>query len=203
MKTILFATDYSELSEYALLAPTSLARHCGAKLLIVHVCETERWPVGELFDEDCEPSSEELRRLAEVVPDDLEVPFEHRLVYPPPFSENGQEAARNRQSCRAGRCVCCRSGHARSHWCEPFLGGECGRSRDAAGTLSRDNHKEANSENRASSRRRLLASNTHSLSCPSQKLHPAVFPPDMTYVSPGDAQERGQGHLLRQTRWSG
>lgn len=88
MKTILFATDYSEPSEHALHFATSLADDCGASLLIVHVTETECWPVGELFDEECAPSPEEQRRLEAVVPDDAKVPFEHRLICPPPSSVN-------------------------------------------------------------------------------------------------------------------
>jgi nucleotide-binding universal stress UspA family protein len=88
MKKILYATDYSEPSQYALHFATSLACDCQATLLIVHVSETECCPVGELFDEECEPSPEELARLKAVVPDDANVPFEHRLVCPPPSSEN-------------------------------------------------------------------------------------------------------------------
>jgi len=92
MKRILYATDYSEPSQYALHFATSLARDCGAGLLIVHVSETECGPVGELFDEQCEPSPEELRRLEAVVPDDDNVPFEHRVVCPPASSENVHRA---------------------------------------------------------------------------------------------------------------
>jgi nucleotide-binding universal stress UspA family protein len=88
MKRILYPTDYSELSEYALHFATSLARDCRAELLIVHVSETECCPVGELFDEECEPSAEELKRLEAVRPDDTSVPFEHRLVCPPPSADS-------------------------------------------------------------------------------------------------------------------
>ncbi len=92
MKTILYATDYSEPSQYALHFATSLARDCWADLLIVHVSETECCPVGELFDEEPEPSPEELRRLEAVVPDDADVPFEHRLLCPLPSSNNTHPA---------------------------------------------------------------------------------------------------------------
>jgi nucleotide-binding universal stress UspA family protein len=88
MKTILYPTDYSEQSRYALHFATSLARDCGAKLLIVHVSETECYPVGELVDEQPEPSPEEQKRLRAVVPDDRNVAFEHRLICPPTSSKN-------------------------------------------------------------------------------------------------------------------
>ena len=51
-KKVLFPTDYSEASSHALQFATSLARDWDAKLLIVHVSETEKYPVGELFDDD-------------------------------------------------------------------------------------------------------------------------------------------------------
>ena len=92
MKTILYATDYSTPSQYALHFAVSLARDCRADLLIVHVSETECGPVGELFDEEPEPCLEEQRRLEAVVPDDTRVPFEHRLLCPPPSSENTHAA---------------------------------------------------------------------------------------------------------------
>jgi len=86
MKKILYATDYSEPSQYALHYAMSLARDCQAQLLIVHVSETECCPVGELYDEENKPSPEELSRLKAVVPDDTDVPFEHRVVCPLPSS---------------------------------------------------------------------------------------------------------------------
>ena len=92
MKKILYTTDYSEPSQHALHFATSLARDCRAVLLIVHVSETECCPVGELFDEEPEPSPEELSRLEAVVPDDNDAPFEHRLVCPPPSSESVHRA---------------------------------------------------------------------------------------------------------------
>ena len=88
MKQILYATDYSGPSRYALHFATSLARDRRSTLLIVHVSETECCPVGELFDELCEPSPEDLARLQAVVPDDPNVPFEHRVVCPRPSSGN-------------------------------------------------------------------------------------------------------------------
>ena len=88
VKQILYATDYSEPSQYALHFATSVARDLQARLLIVHVSGLECYPVGELVDRIPEPSPEELRRLEAVVPDDASVPFEHRVICPPPSSEN-------------------------------------------------------------------------------------------------------------------
>jgi len=88
MKKILYATDYSEASQSALHVATSLARDWGASLLIMHVSERECCPVGEVFDEEPEPSPEEVQRLQTIVPDDADVPYEHRLICPPPSSEN-------------------------------------------------------------------------------------------------------------------
>jgi len=88
MKEVLYATDFSEPSQHALHFATSLARDCRAKLVILHVAETESCPVGELFDEEPKPSPEEVKCLEAVVPDDADVPFEHRLVCPTPSSEN-------------------------------------------------------------------------------------------------------------------
>ncbi len=88
MKRILYATDYSEPSQYALHFATSLARDCQAKLLIVHVSDLECYPMGELVDREPGPSAEELKGLEAVVPDDASVPFEHRAICPPSSSEN-------------------------------------------------------------------------------------------------------------------
>jgi universal stress protein A len=92
VKRIIYATDYSEPSQYALHFATSLARDLQASLLIVHVSGLECYPVGELVDRIPEPSSEEIRRLEAVVPDDASVPFEHRVICPPPASENVRPA---------------------------------------------------------------------------------------------------------------
>ena len=92
MKRILYATDYSEPSKYALYFASSLARDCGATLLIVHVSDLECYPVGELVDEKPGPSPEDLQRLEAVVPDDANTPFEHRLICPLSLSENTNPA---------------------------------------------------------------------------------------------------------------
>ena len=86
-KQILFATDYSEPSQYALHFATSLARDSQAGLLIVHVSDMECYPVGELVDRIPGPSAIELSRLETTVPDDTNVPFERRVICPPPTGD--------------------------------------------------------------------------------------------------------------------
>lgn len=85
-KQILFATDYSAASRHALQFATWLAHCSGARLVIVHVSESEQFPVGELFNERPAPDQQELAQLQAVVPDDSEVAFEHRLLYGEPGS---------------------------------------------------------------------------------------------------------------------
>lgn len=85
---ILYATDYSELSQWALKYASSLARATGSKLLITHVSEQELYPVGELFDEPVEPSPQELAQLRAVLPTDASVECEHCLLHAPPSCEN-------------------------------------------------------------------------------------------------------------------
>ena len=84
---ILLATDYSEESQHALAVATSLARATGTGLLIVHVSPYERYPVGELFDEEPQPSAVDMEPLEQVVPPDPDVPYEHRLVHGEPAEE--------------------------------------------------------------------------------------------------------------------
>ncbi len=86
-KTILYATDYSDASQHALKIAASLARDLKAKLLIVHVSQSEIAPVGELFDEEPEPPPEELAALQAVKPDDPQIECEHRLVFAEPASD--------------------------------------------------------------------------------------------------------------------
>jgi nucleotide-binding universal stress UspA family protein len=87
IEKILYATDYSEESGYALSVATFLAHATGAGLLIVHVSPYEQYPVGELFDEEPKPSPMDLEPLQEVAPTDFEVPYEHRLVWGEPAAE--------------------------------------------------------------------------------------------------------------------
>jgi nucleotide-binding universal stress UspA family protein len=79
---ILFPTDFSTLGQTALEMATSLARDRGAKLLIAHVEEAPiAYGGGELYYGIDEPNREELKRmLAEVVPTDPSVRYEHRLL---------------------------------------------------------------------------------------------------------------------------
>ncbi|HJT33873.1 MAG TPA: DUF542 domain-containing protein [Pirellulales bacterium] len=86
-KTILVATDYSESANHALTYATSLARDRGAKLLIAHVSELEEYPIGELFDEEPQPSVEELAKLKTMAPPDHGVVCEYRLLYGDPADE--------------------------------------------------------------------------------------------------------------------
>lgn len=79
-KKILFATDYSDSTRRALIYAASLARDTGATLLVAHVSELEQYPVGELFDEDAQPSDEELAELRAVKPPDPRISCEHRLL---------------------------------------------------------------------------------------------------------------------------
>ncbi len=83
---IVFATDYSEASQHALQYATWLAKSAGSHLYIVHVSEHEQFPVGELFDEEPEPDTNELKRLKAVVPAQQDVRYEHRLLYGEPGS---------------------------------------------------------------------------------------------------------------------
>jgi nucleotide-binding universal stress UspA family protein len=84
MKTskILFPTDFSTLGRTALEMATSLARDRGAKLLIMHVEEPPMaYGGGELYYGIEMPDPRELQRmLAEVVPTDPKVGYEHKLV---------------------------------------------------------------------------------------------------------------------------
>ena len=78
--TILFPTDYSDVSRFALKFACPLARDWDAKLLIVHVSETEKYPVGELFDEDFTPPPQETAELEKVVPEDSSISCRHQLL---------------------------------------------------------------------------------------------------------------------------
>jgi nucleotide-binding universal stress UspA family protein len=81
-RKILFPTDFSTVGQTALEMATSLARDRGAKLLIAHVEEPPMaYGGGELYYGIQEPDREELRRmLAEVVPTDPAVGYEHKLL---------------------------------------------------------------------------------------------------------------------------
>jgi nucleotide-binding universal stress UspA family protein len=82
---ILFATDYSESSKFALSFAETIARESGGLLLIAHVCEAEQYPVEEHCDNVVDNPAE-VARLKAVVPADATVRHEHRLLYGDPGS---------------------------------------------------------------------------------------------------------------------
>lgn len=79
---ILFPTDFSTTAQTALEMATSLAKERGATLLIAHVEEPPMaYGGGELYYGIEEPDREQLKKmLAEVVPTNPSVGYEHRLV---------------------------------------------------------------------------------------------------------------------------
>jgi nucleotide-binding universal stress UspA family protein len=79
---ILFPTDFSTLGQVALETATSLAKQREAKLLIVHVEEPPTaYGGGELYYGLEEPNRQEIQRmLAEILPTDPAVGYEHRLM---------------------------------------------------------------------------------------------------------------------------
>jgi len=84
---ILAPTDFSYASEEALRWATSLARDAGAKLIIVHVEEPPMAYAGELPLAPDEATRDELRRsLAQTLPTDSNVPYEHKLLVGEPAS---------------------------------------------------------------------------------------------------------------------
>ena len=88
-KKILYPTDFSTSSEAGLRVATALARDTGAKLLIVHVEEPPAaYGGGEMYYGLPEPDVQSLKRmLADVVPTDSQVSYEHRLVTGDPATE--------------------------------------------------------------------------------------------------------------------
>jgi nucleotide-binding universal stress UspA family protein len=85
---ILLPIDFSSPGQAALEMATSLARDRGAKLIIAHVEELPMaYGGGEFYNGLEEPNRDELKRmLAEVMPSDASVQFEHRLVVGSPAS---------------------------------------------------------------------------------------------------------------------
>lgn len=88
-KKILFPTDFSTCSDAGLGHATALAKETGAKLLILHVEEPPpAYGAGEMYYGVPNPDNPTLRRmLADVIPTDPSVPYEHRLVVGDPASE--------------------------------------------------------------------------------------------------------------------
>jgi len=85
---ILFPTDFSTMCQAALETATALARDRGAKLIIAHVEEPPMaYGGGEFYYGLDEPNRDELKKmLAEIMPSDPSVEFEHRLVIGSPAS---------------------------------------------------------------------------------------------------------------------
>jgi nucleotide-binding universal stress UspA family protein len=81
-EVILFPTDFSPASQEALVWATSLARDCGARLVIVHVEEPPMaYGGGELYYGIETTNRDELRKsLADVVPADPAVRCQHKLL---------------------------------------------------------------------------------------------------------------------------
>jgi nucleotide-binding universal stress UspA family protein len=85
--TILFPTDFSELSLEALPLAASLAKGRGATLLILHVAEPIAVAAGESYYGLREPDRDELlERLQQIKPPDPAVPHAHEV-------ESGDAAA--------------------------------------------------------------------------------------------------------------
>jgi nucleotide-binding universal stress UspA family protein len=89
IKKILFPTDFSTGSEAALKYATSLARDTKAKLVIVHVEEPPAaFGDGDMYYGSIEPDNLALlEMLHAVVPTDVRVPYEHRLLTGDPAQE--------------------------------------------------------------------------------------------------------------------
>jgi nucleotide-binding universal stress UspA family protein len=86
---ILFATDFSHLSDAALQQATALARDSGATLLIAHVEEPPMvYGEGAMYYGLPEPDEAALLKMLEnVVPTDPKVPCEHRMLFGDPAQE--------------------------------------------------------------------------------------------------------------------
>ena len=82
-KKILFPTDLSPASQHALTWATSLARDCGATLVIVHVEEPPTaYGGGELYAgaEQAMNRADLQKALTEIAPCDPAVPCVHKLL---------------------------------------------------------------------------------------------------------------------------
>jgi nucleotide-binding universal stress UspA family protein len=88
-RKVLFATDFSQLSDAALGQAAALARDSGAKLLIVHVEEPpSAYGGGELYYGVPEPDHHAVQQmLAKIRPEDPAIPVEHHLLMGDPASE--------------------------------------------------------------------------------------------------------------------
>lgn len=85
---VLFATDFSEASQTALVYATALARDAGARMLILHVEETPvSYATGEMLVFHPDVPNPELRRMLEKIVPHGGVPYEHHLVVGNPANE--------------------------------------------------------------------------------------------------------------------
>ena len=84
LKKILFATDFSEISQAALAYATSLARDTGARLMIVHVEEPPAaYAAGEMLVIQPQVPNPELgRMLAKIAPGGLRYEHQHLIGNP-------------------------------------------------------------------------------------------------------------------------
>jgi len=98
VKKILFPTDFSTSSDAGLAQATSLARDGGGKLIIVHVEEPPAaYGAGEMYYGIPDPDTAGLMKMLEaVVPNDPQVPYEHRLVTGDPATEIVRLAAQEK-----------------------------------------------------------------------------------------------------------
>ena len=88
--TILVATDFSEMSRFALDYATNATVRSGAKMLIVHALAVPSRDQGEGMLHsavDCEDLQTAERRLKAIKPNTKDVHFEHRLVRGEPAKE--------------------------------------------------------------------------------------------------------------------
>lgn len=88
-KKVLFATDFSQLSDAALAQAAALCQASQAKLLIVHVEEPPAaYGAGDLYYGLPDPDQNALRRmLDEVKPEQTEIEVERRLLIGDPATE--------------------------------------------------------------------------------------------------------------------
>jgi nucleotide-binding universal stress UspA family protein len=82
LKRILVTVDFSKYDQPAVEMATSLARDCGASLLILHVHESPMAYGGAVYEGDLNPSEQRLRQmLAAIAPEDTAINYEHRFIY--------------------------------------------------------------------------------------------------------------------------
>jgi nucleotide-binding universal stress UspA family protein len=87
-RTILHPTDFSQASDAALKVAGALARETGAKLLIAHVHEpSPACGAAELCYGPAEHDSPFTPMLAEVIPADAQVRYEHAMLSGDPATE--------------------------------------------------------------------------------------------------------------------